>query len=456
LNKQFVSGAFECSIIYGRRRVGKTSLLTEFIKGKPTIFFTARETNAQENLLLFSQCINRFLFNQETVTGDEPVFRSFENALNTLFQNAEKKRLILVIDEFPYLAQAYRGISSLLQEKIDQGKEHSKLFIILCGSSMSFMENQVLGYQSPLYGRRTAQYKVEPFDFFESAAFFPGFNPVELIQVYSMTGGIPLYLSLFNDHTSIKENVIDNFLTRSGFLFEEPENLLKQELREPANCNAVIREIASGSTKISEIASKTGLETAAVSHLIKTLLELGIVKKESPVTESVNRKSIYKIADNLFRFWYRFIPDIMDIIQRDNPQRAYEFIEAGLPAYIGSTFEDICGQYLWQENNADRLPFFFQKIGRWWGNDPIKRRESEIDLLALRGKTHAMFCECKWTNQKIDKSLLDTLIEKSQPFHFSKKYYCLFSKNGFTSGCEKAAASMDNVKLASLKDMVKK
>ncbi|GHV36762.1 ATPase [Spirochaetia bacterium] len=451
LNKLYNGGAFEFAVFYGRRRVGKTSLITEFIKDKPAVFFTARETNADENLSLLSSNIQASQYRMETTT----VFRSFDDALDHLFKTSENKRLVFVIDEYPYLAGAWRGISSALQEKIDHRSKNCKLFLILCGSSMSFMENQVLGYQSPLYGRRTAQYRIGAFSFFEAREFFPGMNPLDVAAIYAIAGGIPTYLNLFNGKAALKDKVMTHLLSPSGFLFEEPENLLKQELREPAKYNAVIREIAYGSTRLSDIASQTGLETGTVSHLLDTLMQLGIVEREIPVTETTRRsnKSLYIVTDNLYQFWYRFIPGLIDIIQLANAEKAWEFIQEGLTAYMGRIFEDICRQYLWQENNAEGLPFFFQKAGRWWGNDPLRHEESEIDIIALRGKSHALFCECKWRNTETGRDVLDALIQKAEHFHFEQKFFCIFSKAPFSTACKKAAEEMGNVKLVTFKEM---
>ncbi|GHU86850.1 ATPase [Spirochaetia bacterium] len=466
LNTLYTGSAFELAVFYGRRRVGKTSLITEFIKDKPAVFFTARETNAAENLTLLSNSIQSSRYE----AGQAPVFRTFDDALDHLFSIAENKRYIFVIDEYPYLAEAWQGISSALQEKIDHRSEKCKLFLILCGSSMSFMENQVLGYKSPLYGRRTAQYRIEAFSFFEAREFFPGMNPFDVALIYAIAGGIPTYLNLFTGKGAMKDKVMTHLLSPSGFLFEEPENLLKQELREPARYNAVIREIAYGSTRLSDIASQTGLETGTVSHLLDTLMQLGIVEREIPVTETARRgnKSIYIVTDNLYQFWYRFIPGLIDIIQLANPEKAWEFIEEGLTAYMGRIFEDICRQYLWRENAAERLPFFFQKAGRWWGNDPLRHatqpspkgegsplEESEIDIIAIRGKSHALFCECKWKNAETGRDVLDALVMKAEHFHFEQKFFRLFSKAPFSAACKKAAEEMGNVKLVTFKEMCK-
>jgi AAA+ ATPase superfamily predicted ATPase len=183
LNEMYDSDKFEFAVIYGRRRVGKTTLIREFIKNKEALFFAASESTAPDNLLSLSRCIGG--------SNSAPVFQDFESALSTIFNLAKNERFIFIIDEFPYLAEAYRGVSSLLQILIDHNKDNTKLMFILCGSSMSFMENQVLGYQSPLYGRRTAQFKILPFTFFESLPFFEEYGDEDKAVLYGMTGGVP-------------------------------------------------------------------------------------------------------------------------------------------------------------------------------------------------------------------------------------------------------------------------
>ncbi|WP_425357482.1 ATP-binding protein [Leadbettera azotonutricia] len=272
---------------------------------------------------------------------------------------------------------------------------------------------------------------------------------------YAMSGGIPLYAVLFSGRRSLKENVIAHFLSPSGFLFEEPENLLKQELREPASCNALIREIASGTTRLGELASKTGFDTARVSHMLKTLMDLGIVIKESPAEISLKtgRKAIYRIGDGLYQFWYCFIPPLIELVQRNRGEEAWKIIESGLSTYMGRIFEEICKQFLWRENAADPRPFVFQSIGRWWGNDPLRKEEAEIDLVAFQGKESALFCECKWKNEKTGTDVLNALIAKSAQFNYAKKYYRIFSKSGFAASCVKAAKEAGNVQLTIFDEM---
>ena len=226
-------------------------------------------------------------------------------------ERARTERIIFVIDEFPYLATSDKAASSILQAAIDKHQENSKLFLILCGSSMSFMENQVLGHKSPLYGRRTAQYKLKPFDYMESGEMLSGFSNKEKIILYGVTGGIPEYLARIDNALSLQKNIQALFFDPSGRLFEEPANLLKQELKIPETYNAIIAAIAGGSSKLNEIATKAGIETSQCSKMLSTLIGLGIVRKEYPITETKSKKSLYILNDWMFVFWYRFVlPDI--------------------------------------------------------------------------------------------------------------------------------------------------
>lgn len=451
LNRLYETDKFQLSVIYGRRRVGKTALINEFVKNKDIIFFTGLETNARQNLENFSKSI----FNYTSGFGTAPVFQNFQEAIEYVFELSKEKKIVLVIDEYPYVAKSYKGFASILQVLIDKYKDSSRLFLILCGSSMSFMEEQVLGYKSPLYGRRTAQFKILPFDFFESRRYFKNFSDVDMALIYGIVGGTPQYLLQMNDSLLVEENIKNTFLNTTSYLFEEPNNLLKQEVREPAIYNAIITAIATGSTRLSEISSKVGEETSACSSYLKNLISLGIIKKETPITEKSSKKTIYTIADNMFRFWYRFVPANMSIIQNGMTELAYKNISENISTYMGAIFEEICKQYIWQLNKQGKAAVTFMDLGRWWGGDPESKSEAEIDILAIGDKDCAIFCECKWTNEDVDKAVLDTLVKRSRLFSFDKKYFYLFAKNGFTSGCKTYAKEYGNVELITYKDIIK-
>jgi len=441
LNEMYNGNKFECAIIYGRRRVGKTTLIQEFIKDKKAIYFLSLETSERINLGNFSK---RILSITMSNVNNSPHFENFTDAFEAIGDLSVDERIILVIDEYPYLANSVQGISSIIQSQIDMRLKNTKLFLILCGSSMSFMENQVLGYQSPLYGRRTAQFKIQPFSFFESMRFYQNYNAYDNAIVYGITGGIPQYLAQIDDKKTLRENIINNFFEPSSYLYEEPSNLLKQELREPQTYNEIITAIATGSSRLNEISTKTGLDTAVCCKYLTSLISLGIVKKERPILEEKSKKTIYRLQDNMFRFWYRFVPQNVSLIHSGAGAKVYDIIEKYIPHYMGEVFEEICKQYMWVENLAERLPFYFRDAGRWWGPNPIKKSEQEIDILAY-SETQAIFCECKWSNQLVGQDVLDGLIEKSMMFNYKDKYYFLFSKTGYTAECIKNAG--ENIRL---------
>lgn len=449
LNSLYNSNRFEFAVIYGRRRVGKTALINEFTKDKDTIFFTGIETTAKENLDNFSGCIMEY----NTGIAADSTFSSFRSAFEYVFELAKARRIVLVIDEYPYIARASKSLSSTLQLLIDKNKNHSKLFLILCGSSMSYMEDHVLSYKAPLYGRRTAQLKIDPFDFFESCRRFKKLSDVDKALAYGIVGGTPQYLIQFDDNLSIEDNIKNTHLNPSSFIFEEPGNLLKQEVREPATYNAIITAIATGSSKINEISNKVGTNTSICATYIRNLIMLDIIKKESPYGENTTRKTIYTIKDNMFRFWYRFVPKNASIIAHGAAELAYKRIEPELSSYMGGVFEEICKQYLWKLLIDGKCPVSFSDIGRWWGTNSKTKSQEEIDIVGTAGDS-ALFGECKWTNEKIGTGILETLVERSNLFTYKKKHFYLFAKNGFTKACTDKSSEMDNVTLVAYADML--
>lgn len=450
LNKLYNSGKFEFAVIYGRRRVGKTALINEFVKGKDTIFFTGVETNAKQNLDNFSRCIIEY--NTGLAAGAS--FNNFQMALEHVFELAKTKRIVLVIDEYPYVAHASKSLASTLQLLIDKNKDTSKLFLILCGSSMSYMEDHVLAYKAPLYGRRTAQFKIKPFEFLEACRYFKNFSDEDKALAYGVVGGTPQYLVQLDDTLSIEENIKNTHLNPSSSIFEEPNNLLKQEVREPAIYNAVITAIATGSSKMNEISNKIDEDTSVCATYIKNLITLGIVKKESPYGEKSTRKTIYSIEDNMFRFWYRFVPENTSVISRGAIDLAYNRIAPELSSYMGGVFEDICKQYLWKLLLEGKCAVNFTDLGRWWGANPKTKSQEEIDIMGA-DKDTALFAECKWTNEKVDLGVLETLVERSTLFNYKKTHFYLFAKTGFTKGCIDRANEMGNVTLVIYEDILK-
>ena len=333
---------------------------------------------------------------------------------------------------------------------------------------MSFMENQVLGYKSPLYGRRTSQFRIRPFDYLESAEKLPGFTNEEKITLYGICGGIPDYISRIDNGLSVEKNTENLFFNPSGRLFEEPSNLLKQELRSPQTYNAIITAIAFGATKLNEIASKAGIETSQCSNMLATLINLEIVKKEYPIVDfsgktgaGVNgkpsRKTIYRLADFMFRFWYRFVlPELSRVSMGFGKTACADvFAKASsggrLEAYTGPVFEECSSQFLWRE--MGRGKYSFTKLGRWCGANSVEKREEEIDILATDENKNALFGECKWKSTKTGTETLDDLTRRSGLFPcFNEKRFILFSKSGFTAELQKTAAGSKAI-LIGLKEM---
>jgi len=327
--------------------------------------------------------------------------------------------------------------------------------LILCGSSMSYMEDHVLAYRAPLYGRWTAQMKILPFDFEDANRYFKNFSDEEKALIYGIAGGTPQYLLQMNDQMSIEDNIKNTFLNPTSFLFEEPENLLKQEVREPALYNAIITAIATGASHMGEISSKVGESTSVCSAYLNNLISLGLVQKETPYGEKVSRKSIYSISDNMFRFWYRFILANSSIIARGAADLAWKRIEPNLSDYMGKVFEEICMQYLWKLLLKGKSPVEFCGLGRWWGTDASTHSQMEVDIMGLQEPDTALFGECKWANEKVDLSVLEKLVYRSRLFHYSHTHLYLFAKSGFTEACMNAADQAGNITLVSYTDMLR-
>jgi len=452
LNGLYKKKGFKFVVVYGRRRVGKSTLIQKFISDdkKLNISFMALEQNDKLNLEAFSETV---LSIYKSAKNYLTSFDSWDSAFKYIIKQTGNKKLVLFIDEYPYLANANRSISSILQKYIDGEFKSTNITLILCGSSMSFMENQVLGSKSPLYGRRDKQFKIQPFDYYESADFFESYSNTDKAIAYGIAGGVPQYLYRMKIHKNIDEGIKNEFLKKSGMLYGEPRNLLLQELREPAVYNAIIRSIAGGETKLNGIANKAGEENKKAGKYLTKLISLHIIKKEFPAMKTHERNGIYKLSDNMLMFWYRFVAaNNMNIESGMFDYVFKEKIIPGLSAYMGFIFEDICVQYMKRQNKLLALPFVFNNIGRWWGNNPLEKKQEEIDIVALNGKK-AIFGECKWRDITSTDVLID-LKRKSEMFRqFDNKYYYIFCKGTFSKSLQTLAAKDNSVKLISIDDI---
>lgn len=452
LQRCYESGSFECFVIYGRRRVGKTAIINQFCKGKRAIYFQALESDIARNVEALSSAITMMGQGGRPVP-DAPVYANFSAALEAVFDLAAEERCVLVIDEYPYLARADASVSSILQHAIDNHKDASKLMIVLCGSSMSFMAKQVLGYESPLYGRRTAQLKIEPFDFAQSRSFHPRLGTCDALEVYALTGGIPLYLEKVDGEASLEDNLARNFLDPSCYLFEEPGNLLKQELREPRQYNNVLQAIANGASKLNEIATSAHISTSNCTFVLDNLQELGIVRKSMPFGETSKRKGIYEICDTFFRFWYRYVPRYMALAQTGRADMAAHLIAGQMSEFAGPVFEQVCTEWLWA-HSGDNLPLLMLKAGRWWGGNPATHEQEEVNIVATgEPKGAGIVAECKWSNRAVGAQVIETLERRAALLPIEEAHLFVFSRSGFTDACKEAAAKRVDVTLVAFEDM---
>ena len=366
--------------VYGRRRVGKTRLIKEFITGRPSVYYLARNSTYLDNLREFSRAVlERF----PAPFLSEASFSSFSDVFKYL---AEKEKLIVVIDEFPYLIQSDKKVLSEFQYIVDEVVRASSLHIILVGSSVGMMEEHVLSQKSPLYGRRDGQIKLSPLDFFSSWKLL-GVGVEEAVKIYGVTGGIPAYLELFERFEDVKRLAFD----KRGFLYAEADFLLSSELREPRVYKLVLKAVAEGRRRFNEISNYTGIPRSNLFKYVEVLERLGFLKREIPVTARPNTKNtLYRIEDNYLNFYFRFVERYKEGIELESLEFWGEFLE-DYNRYLGGVFEDVAKQFLIALNRAGELPFKFTKIGRWW------RKGEEIDLVALNEREKkALFVEVKW------------------------------------------------------------
>ena len=432
LNNLYQDPLFQMVVVYGRRRVGKTTLLSTFATDKPNIFFTAQEVNDYQNLREFSTKIYTF-FDLPKSTG---AFSSWDDALDFLAEKSRSQRIILIFDEFPYAVSANPALKSIFQKAIDHGFKDSQLFLILCGSHLGFMENEVLGYKSPLFGRRTAQMKLEALDYYDAGKMLSGFSDEDKIKFYACIGGIPHYLNQVKSNESFEKNIKRLFFSTSGYLYNEPMMLLRQELREPAIYNSIIMAIAGGETRLNDISTKIREENSKVNKYLQTLISLQIAQKLYPYGENpqTSRRGIYRLVDNCYDFWYRFVFPFQAEIEGGNGEIVAEqtVFNENLALYIGSPpFEKICLQYLMRKNRNKNLPFLATSLGTWWGTDSQEKKQTDVDVIAANRLAHQMLLgECKWKSNINLAFEVGKLNKKSQLFkEYQEFYYYLFVKS---------------------------
>ena len=429
-------------IIYGRRRIGKTELLRQFAKDKKHLFFSSDLSSEQEQLRQFTERI--YQLTKESFLETQP-FNSWESLLRYLFDYLAEKVSLIVIDEFPYLCVSNNALPSILQKVWDEKSKDVNIFLVLCGSYMSFMEKEILGSKSPLFGRRTGQSVLQAMSFKDLQEFFPNYPKEKRVYAYAMLGGTPAYLQRFSDKRIIEKNVKTEILDKNSLLYGEPRFLLMEELREPSIYFSILKAIAFGKTRLNEIVQETGItDRHKVNKYLAVLRELHIIRREVPVTEEKphkSRKGIYLLDDPYFRFWFRYVfPNTSYLEEGDIDYVWEEKLRPDLDRFVGPIFEDICTQQIKKLNRDNQLPFKAKGIGRWWdGRD-------EIDIIALNDKGSFLFCECKWAGKKVGVSIVNEMESKAIKFPEAKsKYFGFFSRSGFTKELEGLAKRREDV-----------
>jgi hypothetical protein len=450
LEKRYASGKAEFFVLYGRRRVGKTELLARFCEGKRSIFFVSDLGSEISLRTALSAIVNTTIFGPNQMNA---VYSTWEDLLNTLAQAAQSERLVVVLDEFPYLVTAHPPLATILQRVWDQTLKNSQIMLILCGSYIGMMEETVLGYQAPLYGRRTAQYLLKPLQFKDARLFYPSFPLEDQVRAYAVYGGTPAYLHTIQSQQSLKDNVLDGILTRGSFLYDEVRFVLQQELREPRNYFAILQAIAAGKTRLNEIKQATGIDGATA--YLDTLQQLHLVERLVPVTETQPQKSrrgLYRLKDPYLRFWFRYVHPNRSQLERGGAQIILENqVMSEIDHFSSMTFEEVCQQFFWQAGLSGKLPFVPANIGNWWNLN------EEIDLAVL-GEKDAILVECKWTSKPVGVDILAELERKAQfvkpELGDRQTHFALCSRSGFTPQLMKVVELRSDVMLLDLPDIV--
>lgn len=377
--------------VYGRRRVGKSELILKFFTGKPGIYYLGKRAPAALQMREFLQEASRAL--------DEPLLSSLTaNSWSEIFTAVSNKcqstsKFIIVLDEFQWMVGSSPELPSVIQEFWDRHwKKAGNIFLILCGSYIGFMEREVLGRKSPLFGRRTAQIFLQPFSYLEAAEFHPRWSLMNRALAYFICGGIPLYLRFFNQAHSIESNIEKTLLNEFGPMFREPEFLLREELRDVENYYAVLTAIATGYVNNQAIAEQTGIPDRSLHYYIQQLNSIGYVGRRRPITgKKPNPRQVrYIIVDPLLRFWFRFVFPNLSFIQQMGPQRAlHTRIRSDLDAYFGTCFERLCRQALPVIYDWEGVGAAFE-VGEYWD------KNIQIDVVGIRDDHWTDLGECKW------------------------------------------------------------
>ena len=454
LEMQYASPRAEMAIVYGRRRVGKTALITHFCKGKRALYFSANRWTDSLQLRAFSRAVSDFAGLRRPIDFDD-----WTDALEYLSDLYPDERLILAIDEFQYIAQERSSILSELQNLWDHNLQQKNLLIILCGSAVSFIAKEVLGQQNPLYGRARTIMKVAPLPFVDAAKIVPQFNAEDQFKLYAVLGGMPFYYESIRPNLTFEENIAFNAILNASFLNQEPQSVIMGEFRDPSTYNAILNAISFGATTFNEIAQKSALPASRLPFYLGVLQDMDLVEKEFPVLFNLSdrgniQRGIYRLSDNFLRFWFRFIATqtVPVMTRREALDVWSENIESAFSEFAAQAFEDVCKQYLWRKRFEDQLPMKPVRLGRWW------HKSVEIDLVGPDAKgDNVLVAECKYRHQKTGISVLRALDKKCESLPIKKSvkvHRYLFSRSGFDDALTALSHTDPTLHLIKLEDLL--
>lgn len=439
LNNAYHESGSKLVVLYGRRRVGKTRLLKEFVADKPHIYFLA---DKQLEIGLIARLKTIIASSNNDQLLEQLNFNNWDSLFNYWLQHADfSKKIVFVIDEFQYLAKVNPAFPSILQRLWDEQLQSKNIFLVLCGSLMSMMYRTTLSYESPLYGRRTGQIKLKSIRFADFNEFFPQSDFQQLVELYSIIGGVPKYIEAFDPQKNVFENIEKSILNRNNYLYEEPGFILNEELTETTTYFSILKSIADGEHKIGNIAAKLNMNAHNITKYLEILIDLDLLERQVPATENQPQKSkkgLYFIKDNFFRFWFHFIFPNRNQLELELTAPVLQNIKNHFSQFVALAFENICLDLLAEWNRQKKLPFEIEKWGRWWDS------HQEIDLVAYNTNSHEiLFGECKWTQKPVGMDVLQNLKQKVSAVNWflkdRKEYFILLSKNGFTPELEKVA-----------------
>lgn len=447
LNDEYQRNGSSLVVLYGRRRVGKTSLTTEFIKQKNAFYFLVTEESEQQNLTAFKNSVGDFCCNDLLKMAQVD---QWSTPFEILLSKAQDEKLIVVMDEFQYLGKSNPAYPSIFQKIWDTLLKDKNIMVILCGSLISMMVSQTLHYSSPLYGRRTGQIKLKQIPFQYYGDFFPELSLKKQIEWFAITGGVPKYMEMFSGESDVFTAIQKNVLSKQSFLYDEPNFLLQREVGEVGSYFSIMRAVAAGNHKLSKIASYLALKQTSLTKYLRTLMDLDLLEREVPVTEENPEKSkrgLYRIKDNYIAFWFRFVYPYLSFIESDHQDYVLNKIREHLTEnHTSYVYEDISIERLWQMNDQSIWNFVFDRAGRWWNGT------EEIDLIAYESNgKNIIFGECKYWKEKVGKNVLFNLEKKAQAVEWMKgeriEHYILFGLNGFTEDLKELAEKRPDVVL---------